>query len=571
MRYNNYFSQTQRDIPSNAEIVSHQLMLKAGLIKRLAAGLYSWTPMGFRVLKKVEGIVRKHMDASGAYELIMPMVQPAELWQESGRWEQYGPELLRLNDRHQRDFCLGPTHEEVITDMVRTTIKSYKQLPVNLYQIQNKFRDEIRPRFGIMRSREFLMKDAYSFHLNEQSLQETYDVMYQTYTDIFTELGLEFRAVKADSGSIGGNLSHEFHVLADSGEDAIAFSDQSLSESQFAANIETVESLAPANSETTLDMLEKIATPNQKTIDTVCELLDITPQSTVKTLIINADGTLMALVLRGDHQLSMIKAQKNLGLENPITLGDIAQIKQQVGCNVGSIGPIGLNLPIVVDRSAAAINNFVSGANEDGYHYTGCNWQRDIGDNIQIADIREIEEGDLSPDGSGKIIIRRGIEVGHIFQLGDKYSTAMNTTVQDENGNKTALQMGCYGIGISRIVAAAIEQNNDEKGIIWPSTIAPFQVVIVPININKSDAVRDYCEDLYKQLLANNVEVLLMDQPGARLGELLNDSELFGIPHRVVIGQRGLDNNQIEYTRRGTGENSDVDSEHLLSFLLDVL
>ncbi len=568
MRHQHYFVQTQRNIPNTAEVSSHQLMLKARMIQRLASGLYSWTPIGLKVLKKVEAVVRKHMNASGAQELVMPMVQPAELWQESGRWEQYGPELLRLQDRHSHDFCLGPTHEEVITEMVRGMVKSYKQLPFNLYQIQTKFRDEIRPRFGVMRSREFLMKDAYSFHIDQTSLQETYDLMYETYTNIFTELGLEFCAVVADGGSIGGQHSHEFHVLADSGEDAIAFSNQSKSSSQFAANVEMVEALAPEKQQAeVLEPLEKVHTPNEKTIETICQLLNLEASCTVKTLIVNADDKLLALILRGDHQLSVVKVQKHLNLTKPLTFSNADTIKNQLGCSFGSIGPVGLNLPIVVDRAAAAVNNFVCGANEDDYHLTGCNWQRDVGD-IRIADLREVKAGDPSPDGSGELTVCRGIEVGHIFQLGDKYSKVMNCRVQDEKGDKRVLQMGCYGIGITRIVAAAIEQNHDDKGIIWPETMAPFQVALIPVNIQKSEAVKNYCEMLYQQLMDSNIDVLYFDQSGARLGELLNDSELYGIPHRLVVGQRGLDNNIVEYAQRRTGETQEINCDDAHNYLL---
>lgn len=539
-------------------------MLRAGLIRRLASGLYTWLPLGLRVLQKVKGIVREEMNRAGAQEVLMPVTQPAELWQESGRWEQYGPELLRMQDRHDRDFCMGPTHEEVITDLVRNELNSYRQLPVNLYQIQTKFRDEIRPRFGVMRSREFIMKDAYSFHLDQESLQQTYEDMHAAYCAMFDRIGLEYRPVLADTGSIGGSHSHEFHVLADSGEDDIAFSDAS----DYAANVEMAEALAPATAEANGQAPEEVATPNQKTIDEVCAFLGVDKSQSLKTLIVkgaNEDSPLVALVLRGDHSLNDVKATKLASVQSPLQFAEESDIRAATGCGTGSLGPIGLDMTVLVDRSAAATANFICGANKDGYHLKNANW--DSRDELEIVDIRNIEMGDPSPCGRGSIQIKRGIEVGHIFQLGTKYSEAMNARVLDENGKEATMIMGCYGIGITRIVAAAIEQNNDDKGIIWPQSIAPFQIALVPINMHKSPAVAEACESLYSQLTDAGYEVIYMDEPKARLGGMLADIELMGIPHRLVVGDRGLESGMIEYRSRRSDENQDIPRDQLLAFL----
>lgn len=565
MRTSNFLIATQKETPADAEVISHQLMLRAGLIRKLASGLYTWLPLGLRVLRKVEAIVRQEMDNSGAQEVSMPVVQPAELWQESGRWEQYGPELLRIQDRHQREFCLGPTHEEVITDLVRSEIKSYKQLPINLYQIQTKVRDEIRPRFGIMRSREFLMKDAYSFHLDQASLEQTYAVMFQAYTNIFTRLGLEFRPVIADTGSIGGSASHEFHVLADSGEDDIAFSDSS----DYAANVEMAEALAPDRERPAASAdLAEVATPGVKTIDQLASFLSISPAATVKTLVVSGqkEGQLVALVLRGDHQLNALKAEKLPGVATPLQMADEDEVHALSGAGFGSLGPVGLNLAIIADRSAAALADFTCGANKDEVHLTGVNWERDC-PLPQVADLREVTEGDPSPDGTGLLQIKRGIEVGHIFQLGTKYSEAMDARVLNENGKNVTMTMGCYGIGVSRIVAAAIEQNHDDKGIIWPSSMAPFQLAIVPLNMQKSEAVASCAEDLYQRLQAAGVEVLLDDR-NDRPGVKFADMELIGIPHRIVIGDRALADDNIEYKGRRDEESQLVARSEILEFVM---
>ncbi len=565
MRTSQFLLATQKETPADAEIISHQLMLRAGLIRKLAAGLYTWLPMGLRVLRKVETIVREEMDKSGAQEMSMPVVQPAELWQESGRWEQYGPELLRIADRHQREFCLGPTHEEVITAIVRDEIKSYKQLPVNFYQIQTKVRDEVRPRFGIMRSREFLMKDAYSFHASHGSLEETYRVMYETYSAIFTRLGLEFRSVIADNGSIGGSASHEFHVLADSGEDAIAFSDRS----DYAANVEMAEALAPhSERDTATAALAETATPGVKTITDLCGLLAVPPATTVKTLLVNAaqPGELVALVLRGDHQLNAIKAEKIAEIGEPLTLADEDTVRRVCGAGFGSLGPVGMDIPIIADRSAALLADFVCGANKEGAHLVGVNWGRDCPE-PRVEDLRQVTEGDPSPDGEGSLQIKRGIEVGHIFQLGTKYSEAMNARVLDENGKNIPVSMGCYGIGVSRIVAAAIEQNHDQAGIIWPPTMAPFQIALVPLNMQKSEAVADCAEELYRLLTAAGVDVLLDDR-NERPGVKFADMELVGIPHRVVIGDRALADEQLEYKGRCDQDSRRIARTDIVEFLL---
>ncbi|MCW8889484.1 MAG: proline--tRNA ligase [Sedimenticola sp.] len=568
MRTSQFPLQTVKETPSDAEISSHQLMLRAGMIRKLAAGLYTWLPLGLRVLRKIEAIVREEMDRSGALEVLMPSVQPAELWQESGRWEQYGPELLRLNDRHNRDFCYGPTHEEIITELARNELHSYKQLPINFYQIQTKFRDEIRPRFGVMRAREFLMKDAYSFNIDEASLQESYDLMYQTYSQIFTRCGLNFRAVQADSGSIGGNASKEFHVLADSGEDAIAFS----TESDYAANIETAEAVALGSAlAAPAEAMRLVDTPNTKTIQDLVEQFDQPIEKTVKTLIVAADEALeapfIALLVRGDHELNEIKAEKLPEVASPLTFATEEQIRETLGAGPGSLGPVNLPIPCIIDRTVALTSDFSAGANEDGKHYFGINWERDL-PIPQIADIRNVQEGDPSPDGKGVLTIARGIEVGHIFQLGDKYSAAMKASVLDENGRSVIMQMGCYGIGVSRVVAAAIEQNHDENGIIWPTAIAPFQVALCPMKLDKSHRVREATESLYKALTEAGVDVLLDDR-GARPGAMFADMELIGIPHRVVIGERSLDEGKLEYRGRTDTENRLIEIEQLVPFLLN--
>ena len=568
MRASQYLITTKKDSPADAEVVSHQLMLRAGMIRKAASGLYSWLPLGLKVFRKVEAIVREEMDKAGALELMMPVVQPADLWVESGRWSQFGPELLRIKDRHERDFCLGPTHEEVITDIIRNEINSYKQLPANFYQIQTKFRDERRPRFGVMRTREFCMKDAYSFHSNPVSLQETYDLMYQTYSTIFERTGLIFRAVIADTGSIGGSHSHEFHVLADSGEDAIVFA----SEGDYAANIEKAEAMAPKKTTSKgIAKMADLATPGVHTIADLCTFLEVKPEQTLKSLIVSVETEsgetqLFGLMLRGDHDLNEVKAKQALGLGSEVTFASEEQIKAALHCSPGSIGPVNLGLDMIVDPSAANLTDFACGANRDGFHLTGVNWGRDCG-SYKVADIRNVVAGDVSPNGKGILEIKRGIEVGHIFQLGTKYSESMKATVLDENGKEQFMSMGCYGIGVSRIVAAAIEQNHDENGIIWPEAIAPFQIAIVPINMHKSDRVRTACEDMYTQLTALGYEVLFMDQPKARLGGMLADIELIGIPHRVVIGERGLDDGTVEYRHRKESENQHVKHEEIVSFL----
>ncbi|WNO09679.1 proline--tRNA ligase [Teredinibacter sp. KSP-S5-2] len=568
MRASKFLIATQKETPADAVVVSHQLMLRAGLIRKLASGLYNWLPLGLRVLRKVENIVREEMNKSGAQEVLMPVVQPAELWEESGRWQQYGPELLRINDRHSNSFCLGPTHEEVITDLIRTEISSYKQLPANFYQIQTKFRDEVRPRFGVMRSREFIMKDAYSFHISQESLQETYDVMHQTYCNIFDRIGLEYRPVLADTGSIGGSGSHEFHVLAASGEDDIAFS----TESDFAANVELAEALAPEKQTAQLAEQAEVATPNEKTIDEVCQALSVDASQTVKTLVVlgateeeGQKAPLIALVLRGDHELNEIKAEKLPEIAEPLQFADEERIKNELGAGVGSLGPIGLSIPTIIDRSAAALVNFVCGANNDGFHLTNANWEEK--DNTRIEDIRNVVVGDPSPCGKGTIEIKRGIEVGHIFQLGTKYSEAMNATVLNESGKQQTMIMGCYGIGVTRIVAAAIEQNHDDNGIIWPDSIAPFQIALIPINKHKSEAVANECEALYTQLTEAGYDVLYMDENKARLGVMLADTELMGIPHRIVVGDRGLEAGNLEYKGRRDENSQDIAKDQLMEFL----
>ncbi|MDH3889235.1 MAG: proline--tRNA ligase [Gammaproteobacteria bacterium] len=563
MRLSRFPLSTLKETPADAEIISHQLMMRAGMLRKQAAGLYSWLPLGLRVLRKVEAIVREEMDRAGALELLMPAVQPAELWMESGRWEQYGPELLRFHDRHQRGFCLGPTHEEVITDIARREIRSYKQLPVNYYQVQTKFRDEIRPRFGIMRAREFIMKDAYSFHIDQNSLDATYQLMYDTYSRIFTRLGLEFRPVQADSGAIGGNVSHEFHVLADSGEDAIAFS----SGGEYAANVERAEAIAPAaETPAATAAMSTVDTPGQHSIEDVCKHLGIKPEQCVKTLLLQGtEAATVALILRGDHDLNTVKAEKLDAIAAPLQFSSDQQIRAAAGCGAGSLGPAGLSIPVIVDHSAAQLADFVCGANEDGKHLTGVNWGRDL-PLPECADLRNVVDGDASPDGKGTLSIARGIEVGHIFQLGTKYSKAMGATVLNEQGKEETMTMGCYGIGVSRIVAAAIEQNNDDKGMIWPTAIAPFQVALLPMNMKKSQRVREATEELYQQLQTAGIDVLLDDRP-VRPGVMFSDMELIGIPHRIVVGEKNLDQELLEYKARRGDSNQDVPRAEIIAFL----
>lgn len=564
MRASNLLISTLKETPADAEIVSHQLMLRAGLIRRLASGLYTWLPMGLKVLRKTEAIVREEMDRAGAQEVLMPSVQPAELWQESQRWEKYGPELLRITDRHQREFCYGPTHEEVITDLVRQEIRSYKQLPVNFYQIQTKFRDEIRPRFGLMRAREFLMKDAYSFHLDQASLQETYDNMYATYTRIFSRIGLEFRAVQADTGSIGGNASHEFHVLASSGEDAIAFSDKS----DYAANVELAEAVAPQGERAAAsETMTVVETPAKHTIDDVSQYLNKPASQCLKTLLVEGveEGSVVALVVRGDHELNEIKAEKHPLVAAPLTFVTAEKVLEISHANIGSVGPVGLTIPVIVDHAAAFVSDFVCGANQDDKHLTGVNWGRDLPE-PETADLRKVMAGDPSPDGQGHLEIARGIEVGHIFQLGENYSSKLNAVVLTESGKSQIVTMGCYGIGVSRVVAAAIEQNHDDRGIIWPESIAPYQVVLVPVNAHKSVRVKEKAEEVYQQLLAAGVDVLLDDR-GLRPGVAFADMELIGIPHRLILGERGLDNGMIEYKNRRSGEGEEFAIDDVVNII----
>ena len=567
MRTSQYLLSTLKETPADAEVISHQLMLRAGMIRKLASGLYTWLPTGLRVLKKVENIVREEMNNAGAIEMCMPVVQPADLWQESGRWEQYGPELLRFVDRGDRPFVLGPTHEEVITDLIRNELSSYKQLPLNFFQIQTKFRDEVRPRFGVMRSREFLMKDAYSFHTSQESLQETYDAMYQAYSKIFTRMGLDFRAVEADTGSIGGSASHEFQVLAQSGEDDVIFS----TESDYAANIEFAEAVAPAGGRAAPAVeMTQIDTPNAKTIAELVEQFNLPVDKTVKTLMVKAaEGSaypLVALLVRGDHELNEVKAEKLPQVAAPLTFATEEEIRAIVKAGPGSLGPVNLPIPVVVDRTVAAMSDFAAGANIDGKHFVGINWERDVA-LPEVADIRNVVEGDPSPDGKGTLLIKRGIEVGHIFQLGTKYSEAMKASVQGEDGRNQTLTMGCYGIGVTRVVAAAIEQNNDERGILWPDAIAPFQVAILPMNMHKSFRVKELAEELYSTLRAKGIEVL-MDDRKERPGVMFADMELIGIPHTVVIGDRNLDSEEVEYKNRREGEKQMIKTSEIIDFLL---
>jgi prolyl-tRNA synthetase len=565
MRTSQYLLSTLKETPSDAVVISHQLLLRAGMIRRLASGLYTWLPMGLRVLRKVEAVVREEMNAAGALEVLMPLIQPAELWQESGRWEEYGPELLRLKDRHGREFCAGPTHEEVITDLARNELNSYKQLPINLYQIQTKFRDEIRPRFGLMRGREFIMKDAYSFHQDQASLQQTYDRMHQAYCNVFTRLGLNFRPVQADTGSIGGTGSHEFHVLAESGEDDIAFSDSS----DYAANIEKAEAVPrEAARGAATEELRLVDTPNTKTIADLVSQFGLSIEKTVKTLVVHGSeaGKLIALIIRGDHELNEIKAANLEQVANPLVFASDAELRDAIGAGAGSLGPLNLPLPCIVDRSVALMSDFGIGANIDDKHYFGVNWERDL-PLPAVADLRNVVAGDPSPDGQGTLVIKRGIEVGHIFQLGTKYSTALNCQVLGENGKPVILTMGCYGIGVSRVVAAAIEQNFDERGILWNDTLAPFQVALVPLRY-ETEVVREATDKLYAQLTAAGFEVLLDDRdkktsPGIKFA----DMELIGIPHRIVVSDRGLADGNLEYKSRRETEPQAIPAADVLAFL----
>ncbi len=567
MRTSQYLLSTLKETPSDAVVISHQLLLRAGMIRKLASGLYTWLPMGLRTLRKAEAIVREEMNAAGALEVLMPAIQPAELWQESGRWEQYGPELLRLKDRHDRAFCVGPTHEEVITDLMRNELNSYKQLPINFFQIQTKFRDEIRPRFGLMRGREFIMKDAYSFHLSQASLQETYDVMYGAYSKVFTRLGLNFRPVQADNGSIGGSGSHEFHVLAESGEDDIVFSDTS----DYAANIEKAEAvpretarLAPT------EELRLVDTPATKTIEALVDGFGVPIEKTIKTLVVKGaeEGTLVALVIRGDHELNEIKASNQALVAAPLVFAGDAEIRAAIGAGPGSLGPLNLPMPCIVDRSVALMSDFAAGANIEDKHYFGVNWERDL-PLPEVADLRNVVAGDPSPDGQGKLVIKRGIEVGHIFQLGTKYSEAMGLSVLGEQGKPVTLTMGCYGIGVSRVVAAAIEQNHDERGILWPDALAPFQIALVPLKY-ETESVKVATDQLYAELTAAGFEVLLDDRdkktsPGVKFA----DMELIGIPHRIVVSDRGLGEGVLEYKGRRETESQNVAVADILSFITD--
>lgn len=563
MRTSEYFINTLRDNPADAELISHQLMLRAGLIRKLSSGLYTWLPLGLKVLNKVQDIVREQMNKTGALEVLMPAVQPAELWQESKRWQEYGPELLRMKDRHDRDFCFGPTHEEIITHTMRGELQSYKQLPVTFYQIQTKFRDEIRPRFGVMRAREFIMKDAYSFHIDQASLENTYDAMYQTYSNIFNALGLKFRAVIADTGSIGGSRSHEFQVLADAGEDIIAY----CPDSEYAANIEMASAAQPAKVETQLEALSLVDTPDARTITDVCAQLKVPGKHTIKAIMVKGSETpVVLLLLRGDHDLNEVKASKLEQVAMPLTMADEVDIKSAFNCESGFIGPVGINnIPVIADFEAAALTNFVCGSNQKDKHYINANWERDC-QYDQVADVRHVVEGDLSPDGKGTLSLTRGIEVGHIFQLGDKYSQSMDLTVLDQNGKKAIPSMGCYGIGVSRIVAAAIEQNHDDRGIIWTDAMAPFHVAIVPIGYQKSEKVKQKADELYQALQAKGLDVLLDDRK-ERPGVMFADMDLIGIPHRIVIGDKTLAENQVEYKKRTDAEAKLIGIDEIIKLL----
>jgi prolyl-tRNA synthetase len=563
MRASRYHLFTLKENPVDAEIISHQLMLRSGMIRRHAAGIYSWLPLGLRVLRKVEQIIREEMDRAGALELLMPSFQPAELWQESGRWDHFGPELLRLTDRHNREACIGPTHEEIVTDIFRREVNSYRQLPLNFYQIQTKFRDEIRPRFGVMRSREFIMKDAYSFDIDEDGMQHSYDVMDQAYIAIFDRFGLEYRAVNADSGAIGGSKSQEFHVLADSGEDAIAFAN----EGQFAANIETIAALPPKGQRAApTATMQSVDTPGMHSIEALASGLKVSPQNCLKTLIVDADDDgLVALILRGDHELNTLKAERLDGVASPLRMAQRDRIKQVLGNDIGSIGPVGLAIKSYVDHSAAAMSDFICGANQDDQHLQNVNWGRDCDEPVSV-DLRNIVDGDPSPDGQGQLRILRGIEVGHIFQLGQKYSKSMQSSVLDVQGKTVAPYMGCYGIGVTRVVAAAIEQNHDERGIIWPSALAPFILAICPINYHKSEAVREAADDLYQQCMARGVNALLDDR-ALRPGVMFSDMDLIGVPHRIVLSDRGLGAQQFEYKGRSDQDAQDMSLDSLTSLI----
>ncbi len=567
MRVSQFPLSTLRETPADAEIISHQLMLRAGLIRRLASGLYSWLPLGLRVLRRVENVVREEMNRTGALEVLMPAIQPVELWQESGRWEKYGPELLRVTDRHQREYCYGPTHEEVITDIARNELRSYKQLPINYYQIQTKFRDEIRPRFGVMRAREFIMKDAYSFSIDEAGLQRTFDAMHGAYCNVFDRLGLQYRPVEADGGSIGGNKSTEFHVLADSGEDAIAW----CPDSNYAANVEMAEALAPtAPRAAASEEMRLVDTPDTKTIAALVENHGLDIKKTVKTLIVESDesiaGGLIALMVRGDHELNEIKAEKLDGIAVPLVMADDSKVRAVVGAGFGSLGPVELPMPIIIDHTVAAMSDFGAGANQDGKHHFGLNWERDL-PLPEVADIRNVLDGDPSPDGNGTLEIVRGIEVGHIFQLGQQYSDALDCKVLDENGKSSVLHMGCYGIGVSRVVASAIEQNNDDKGIVWTDELAPFQLALCPINMSKSERLRDAAEALYEEIKAAGVDVLFDDR-NLRPGAMFADHELIGTPHRIVLSDRGLDEELFEYKSRTGEEAQKLPMADCLKFVL---
>ena len=565
MRVSKYLLSTQKETPANAEVISHQLMLRAGMIRRNASGLYSWLPSGLRVLRKVEAIVREEMNNAGAVEILMPMVQPADLWVETGRWDKFGPELLRFQDRHNRDFVLGPTHEEVITDIIRKEVSSYKQLPLNLYQIQTKFRDEVRPRFGVMRSREFLMKDAYSFHLDQQTMDDTYQAMYTAYSNILGRMGLAFRPVLADTGSIGGSMSHEFHVLANSGEDLIAYS----TESDYAANIEKAEAPMPTEPRGAATMeMSVIDTPNAKTIEELVEQHGIAIEKTVKTIIVKGaseEAPLVAVIVRGDHELNEVKVEKLDAVLAPFEMAGEAEIRAALGAGPGSLGPVGMTIPVYVDHSVNVMSDFAAGANQDGKHYVGINWERDL-PQAEVADLRNVIEGEPSPCGKGTIGLLRGIEVGHIFQLGTNYSHAMGASVLDENGKAQTLLMGCYGVGVSRIVAAAIEQNHDDRGIIWPDAIAPFKVGILPMNMHKSHRIKDMAEKLYSDLNDAGIEVLFDDRK-ERPGVMFADMELIGLPHVIVIGERNIDNGVFEYKNRRTGEKQEIPFEQMVDFI----
>ncbi|HMA98926.1 MAG TPA: proline--tRNA ligase, partial [Wenzhouxiangella sp.] len=565
MKTSDFHLATQREVPADAEIVSHQLMIRTGMIRKLTSGIYTWTPLGLKVLRRVEQVVREEMDASGSLEMLMPSVQPAELWQESGRWEDFGPLLLKMADRAGREFAFGPTHEEVITDFARSELRSYKQLPICFYQIQTKFRDEIRPRFGVMRAREFLMKDGYSFHMDEACLGKFYDVMFDTYTRIFKRLGLMFKAVEADSGAIGGAVSHEFHVLADSGEDQIAH----VPGGSYAANVERAEAIADGEADPPAAKLELIDTPDARTIAELVEQFEVPIDKTLKTLVVEASRSsgqeLVALLIRGDHELNAVKAEKHPDVASPLRMASEEEIRAAVGAGPGSLGPFRLPIKCIADRQVALMSDFSAGANLDGKHYFGLNWGRDVA-LPKLADLRNVVAGDPAPDGSGNIEILRGIEVGHIFQLGRKYSEAMNAVVMDENGRAVHPAMGCYGIGVSRIVAAAIEQNHDDAGIIWPAPMAPFDIIILPLNGHKSHRVRELAEKIYAELKSAGREVLLEDR-NLRAGVMFADAELIGIPHQLVIGDRGLDKSVVEYRQRG-GENDEIPIEEAVDFLI---